>query len=134
MQEEEGVKDVEKDGDEGDEQEDYADEDVQAENATSGDDQVVHESVYCDGCKMSPLVGVRYKCLESVFPRIIRAAFANDNRVFCSSECPEYDLCSGCEEKGIHPASHRMLKIENPEQAEPLADEVGTTISYRTAT
>ena len=73
VQEEDGAKDVEKDGDEGD-----PDEDVQAENVSGGDDQPVHVWIRCDGCKMDPLVGVRYKCLEWVFPPVTRAVFIND--------------------------------------------------------
>ena len=34
--------------------------------------------VTCDGCKMDPLVGQRYRC----------------------STCGNYDLCSACEKKG----------------------------------
>jgi len=31
-----------------------------------GDDEPVHHCFLCDGCKMDPIVGVRYKCLEWV--------------------------------------------------------------------
>lgn len=74
---EEDAKDVEKEGNEGG-QEGYEDEDAQTENASGSDDQAIHVWIRCDGCKMNPLVGVRYKCLEWVFPRIARAPFAND--------------------------------------------------------
>lgn len=54
---------------------------------------VVHPDVICDGCNMSPITGIRYKC----------------------SVCPDYDLCSKCEASNIH--SHPMLKIRRNEQA-----------------
>jgi len=36
---------------------------------------VVHEGIVCDGCEMSPIVGIRFKC----------------------HECPDFDLCASCE-------------------------------------
>lgn len=41
---------------------------------------IVHRFFLCDGCDMAPIVGTRWKC----------------------SQCPNYDLCSDCYEKGIH--------------------------------
>ena len=39
----------------------------EAEGANvKGDDEPVHEGWICDGCKMCPIVGARYKCLEWV--------------------------------------------------------------------
>ncbi|KAK3928667.1 Sequestosome-1 [Frankliniella fusca] len=46
-----------------------------------------HPNVYCDGCNKA-VVGHRYKCLE----------------------CPDYDLCFGCESKNLH-NSHIMIRI-----------------------
>ncbi|KAM4746879.1 sequestosome-1 [Rhinophrynus dorsalis] len=51
---------------------------------------VVHPNVTCDGCD-GPVVGNRYKCLI----------------------CPDYDLCSTCEAKGIH-KEHNMIMFPTP--------------------
>ncbi|XP_072256684.1 sequestosome-1 [Pyxicephalus adspersus] len=51
---------------------------------------VVHPNVTCDGCE-GPVVGNRYKCLI----------------------CPDYDLCSTCEGKGIH-KEHNMIMFPTP--------------------
>ena len=40
----------------------------------------IHQSVGCDGCKLRPVQGIRYKCVE----------------------CPNFDLCEVCEAKGVH--------------------------------
>ncbi|KAL3860601.1 hypothetical protein ACJMK2_010700 [Sinanodonta woodiana] len=50
----------------------------------------VHPGVICDGCD-GPIVGIRYKCLT----------------------CPDYDLCSTCEQRGLH-IEHNMIKISTP--------------------
>lgn len=52
---------------------------------------IVHNGITCDGCELSPVQGIRYKC----------------------SVCPDYDLCSKCEASNIH--SHPMLKIRRVE-------------------
>ena len=56
----------------------------------------IHQNVACDGCDMSPIVGVRYKC----------------------SVCQNFDLCSTCEELANHP--HPFIKINTSDQA-PVA-------------
>jgi len=53
---------------------------------------VVHEGVTCDGCQQSPITGIRFKC----------------------KVCRNYDLCSTCEGKNIHPADHPLLKFNVP--------------------
>jgi len=53
---------------------------------------VVHHSVTCDGCGLSPITGFRYKCII----------------------CHNFDFCERCEEKGTHP--HAFIKIRNPSQ------------------
>jgi len=45
----------------------------------------------CDGCEMSPIVGVRYKC----------------------AVCEDFDLCEKCESVTDH--EHPFLKIKKPE-------------------
>jgi len=55
-------------------------------------EETVHNFIICDGCEKTPIVGVRWKC----------------------SDCPDYDLCSECETKGVHKETgHRFVKIEN---------------------
>lgn len=49
-----------------------------------------HPGVICDGCSGS-IYGKRYKCCE----------------------CPDYDLCEGCEGKGVH-TDHDMYTIDRP--------------------
>lgn len=49
-----------------------------------------HPGVTCDGCE-GPIYGLRFKCCV----------------------CPDYDLCSGCEGKGMH-NEHDMYKIGQP--------------------
>lgn len=51
---------------------------------------MVHPNVICDGCE-GPVVGARFKC----------------------TVCPNYDLCSTCEGKGIH-KEHNMVMFRNP--------------------
>jgi hypothetical protein len=54
----------------------------------------VHFGITCDGCESSPVTGIRYKC----------------------SQCPDYDLCAKCEEKGVH-HEHTFLKIRKSAHA-----------------
>ncbi|CAE6412265.1 unnamed protein product [Rhizoctonia solani] len=63
-------------------------------------EEPVHETVSCDGCGTAPIVGARYKCMNS--------------------SCPNYDLCSKCMEKGVHDANHQMLCIRTPDGASKL--------------
>ncbi|XP_053151682.1 sequestosome-1 [Hemicordylus capensis] len=51
---------------------------------------IVHPNVICDGCD-GQVVGARFKC----------------------TVCPDYDLCSACEGKGIH-KEHNMVMFHNP--------------------
>jgi len=50
-----------------------------------------HKHVACDGCGMSPLIGIRYKC----------------------SVCENFDYCEICEERLNH--AHPFLKITSPD-------------------
>ncbi|EDV54634.1 protein ref(2)P [Drosophila erecta] len=48
----------------------------------------IHDSVECDGCGLTPLIGFRYKCVQ----------------------CSNYDLCQKCESAHKHP-EHLMLRM-----------------------
>ena len=66
-------------------------------------DEVVNEwMVVCKGCKKYPIPGIRWKCME----------------------CANYDLCGACHSSGAHLPDHKMLKVENPEDATDLDDKV----------
>ncbi len=52
---------------------------------------VVHHGITCDGCDMSPIEGVRYKCMS----------------------CADFDLCEHCEQNGVH-EHHTFLKLKQP--------------------
>ena len=58
---------------EGDGHGDTVNQDTQA-----SDDQAVHVWVFCDGCKMSPIVGPRYKCLEWVLQHRIGTSLTDN--------------------------------------------------------
>ncbi|EDW77753.2 uncharacterized protein Dwil_GK24381 [Drosophila willistoni] len=49
---------------------------------------IIHDKVECDICGLSPLVGFRYKCIQ----------------------CPNFDLCQGCEASHKHP-EHMMVRM-----------------------
>lgn len=51
---------------------------------------LAHPNVICDGCD-GPVVGARFKC----------------------TVCPDYDLCSTCEGKGLH-KEHNMIMFPSP--------------------
>jgi len=54
-----------------------------------------HPGVICDGCS-GPVIGFRYKCME----------------------CPDYDLCSQCENKAVHPG-HNMMRMASAQGTWP---------------
>merc|ERR1712079_48590 len=58
-------------------------------------DGEVHYGVSCDGSD-GPVQGFRYKCMV----------------------CPDFDLCSLCEAKGLHPG-HNMIRFASPESIWP---------------
>ncbi|XP_038055475.1 sequestosome-1-like [Patiria miniata] len=55
------------------------------------EEDIFHPGVICDGCD-SPIRGPRFKCIE----------------------CPDYDLCKVCEEKGLH-EQHQFVKFRRPQ-------------------
>ena len=63
---------------------------IEKESDTTNADEKPHPLVTCDGCEGS-VVGSRFKCML----------------------CPDYDLCSTCEAKGLH-AQHHLMRIRNP--------------------
>jgi len=64
--------------------------------SSSGAAEPVHLGIICDGCRVSPIVGARYKC----------------------TTCHDYDLCSKCEAAGKttlnHHITHIMIKVPTP--------------------
>lgn len=64
-------------------------------SANSEQGAFFHPGVVCDGCN-GPIHGTRFKCMN----------------------CSDYDLCSGCERKGIH-VNHNMLGITQPVNHNP---------------
>ncbi|XP_022108499.1 sequestosome-1-like isoform X2 [Acanthaster planci] len=55
------------------------------------EEDIFHPGVICDGCNSS-VRGPRFKCVE----------------------CPDYDLCKVCEEKGLH-EQHQFVKFRRPQ-------------------
>ncbi|KAJ7459185.1 hypothetical protein B0H11DRAFT_1737394 [Mycena galericulata] len=64
--------------------------------------------VTCDGCSKA-IYGIRYKCMHP--------------------ECPDFDLCEGCEAFPIpvHPENHPLLKMRSPNTVVPTVYRVGQT-------
>ena len=59
---------------------------------------IVHRSITCNHCQLSPVRGIRFKC----------------------SNCPDFDLCESCEALDVHVKTHVFLKIRIP--VPPLAN------------
>jgi len=57
--------------------------------APVNEEKNVHQCVRCDGCGMSPIRGIRYKC----------------------TECNNFDYCEACEELNVNSHKHVFLKI-----------------------
>lgn len=53
---------------------------------------IVHRGVICSVCRVSPVRGIRYKCLN----------------------CVDYDLCPTCETKDPHTSTHLLVQIKIP--------------------
>eukprot|EP00808_Paulinella_micropora_P021876 g40342.t1 len=49
----------------------------------------------CDGCEVTPIVGPRFHC----------------------TVCPDFDLCSACDAKNMHPADHPLIKLRQVPEA-----------------
>ena len=52
----------------------------------------IHFNIICDGCKMHPIVGKRYKC----------------------ENCKDFDFCEKCYEKNKESHGHKFKQVENP--------------------
>ena len=65
---------------------------VHSTNSHANESKVEHVGVICDGCDKN-VYGFRYKCVL----------------------CSDYDLCSKCENKGLH-SKHCMIRIPAPLQ------------------
>ena len=63
--------------------------------------KATHVGVKCNGCGVTPIVGVRYKC----------------------AVCQDFDLCEKCEasSKTKHDARHKMLRIYKPEKPQMMS-------------
>ena len=64
-------------------------------DAGKEEEGVVHSHVTCDGCGMSPIVGIRYKC----------------------GVRHDFDLCEACERNPEVSLNYPMIKIRDPAQA-----------------
>ena len=53
---------------------------------------IIHSGIKCKGCKMNPIIGIRYKC----------------------TVCDNFDYCEKCEDKFREEHPHPFLKIRNP--------------------
>ncbi|KAL0068585.1 hypothetical protein AAF712_004300 [Marasmius tenuissimus] len=76
-------------------------------------DRPMHYAV-CDSCQKG-IYGVRFKCMHP--------------------QCPDFDLCEDCEAHpiSVHPSSHPMLKLRDPESAIPTIVKVGRSKAARPA-
>ena len=66
----------------------------QGQSENSDAEEKEHPGVTCDGCQ-SNVKGIRYKC----------------------TKCYDFDLCSKCESKGMHPSDHELICIKLPRGA-----------------
>jgi hypothetical protein len=59
-----------------------ADEEM-GDDGVAGGDGPTHDGFFCNGCRMQPIVGTRYKCLEwDFFPRVSSIYTFTDDIVF----------------------------------------------------
>ena len=59
---------------------------------TFGEYDTTHKNVWCDKCKMKPIIGTRYKC----------------------GNCVDFDLCSNCKKTSLHDGNHIFMVINKP--------------------
>lgn len=53
---------------------------------------IKHDGSMCDGCRMQPIYGIRWKC----------------------ADCTNYDLCTTCYHGDKHQLRHRFYRINTP--------------------
>ncbi|KAG9022453.1 hypothetical protein FRB95_014777 [Tulasnella sp. JGI-2019a] len=66
-------------------------EDGEEEEEAAGEpEKPEHEGFYCNGCR-GKCIGTRYHCVDVT--------------------CPDFDYCSDCMEKGLHPPDHKFIAL-----------------------
>lgn len=63
-----------------------------------------HNNTTCTACGISPISGVRWRCLN----------------------CVNCDICNSCEAKGVHDEKHLLVKIAKPLPLQPVDTEATT--------
>jgi hypothetical protein len=61
-------------------------------SSSSSGCEIIHEGIFCDGCDMNPIRGLRFKC----------------------GSCADFDFCSSCPAKGGHNSDHMFIKAKLP--------------------
>jgi sequestosome 1 len=74
---------------------------IRPDNTEAQSNAAFHPGVVCDGCQ-GPIYGSRFKC----------------------AVCPDFDLCTLCNEQGKH-TEHAMMLLRTPEQRQHFDTFVG---------
>jgi len=61
----------------------------------------IHKDITCEGCKLNPIIGIRYKC----------------------SECKNFNYCEACEEINNKNHVHPFIKMRNLEEKHQIENE-----------
>ena len=77
-------------------------------NVNKKENESIHIGISCSNCKCENIIGPRYKC----------------------TVCPNYNLCSKCEEISNHDLNHIFVKIKKPNYNENL--NIDSTLTYKT--
>ena len=77
-------------------------------NIKRKEEESVHIGISCNNCNCENIIGPRYKC----------------------TVCPNYNLCSKCEEISNHDINHIFVKIKKPNYNENL--NIDSTLTYKT--
>ncbi len=77
-------------------------------NIKRKEEESVHIGISCNNCNCENIIGPRYKC----------------------TVCPNYNLCSKCEEISNHDINHIFVKIKKPNYNEKL--NIDSTLTYKT--